>query len=1242
MKTLHTSVNIERAKLSTSPFLVVEIQYDAVIGTKYYSEQVLVSPATELDLLINASSISQEINEDKGSCQGVTIDISDVSKTILGYLRQAEIYKKVVIIWQCFESVEWANQTKIWQGTVKTASRKETGESVSFSCESYQANQDGKLGTNTTESTAKKEGEVLPLVFGFVKRSKCVQIIESLRTSLVVPLSVNGSIAIVSDSREFVQNTWQYLWVGQELTRGKFEGCKLTFAQRACIVATGYTTWNQPNYLTFRANLTPQGHSWIGYTVKFFVGQTTFERVITNFTSPDVYGFKKAAVVQSNVYFEIYTPASQHDVGEEVYEKLDEYKWVANDAVSQNVEYIEILGSISMEGENTSSKMKEVETYVRLDDRYMTVNLNDGGKTTITLPFDPKHLRNQPYKNTDLLATMTGINYSNAVDIIVYLAQLFGLAYPGDFDVVSEASEKAKISWLKMGLTITERLVFEVIFDIAFQARLSIKFINNKLTFKYLQNKAGTSVKTISDADRVYDSLEITQDEVVANKLEVSYSKDDLRFEISDSDSISAYGEKTKSLQLWAIQEKVYAEGIAYFWLRRWAWPLEKAKLGTFLNSLELELNDWVTLESTGNYTSQPAEIVRSEQQPSGGEIDKINYDMRLPRWAGCASSCEQYEETGCSSTCEQYCTSSAQTACGYACETSDQTACSLTCVSTCMLECTTYYQMQGDDTTCKSQCQTSCTSAGVQTNGCNSGCQQGCQSGCTTGEQSGCHTSCEIQCEVACETGGQACSGECESNCQIGCQTGAETNCTSSSEVCSTACQGGCQTGDTTSPCGGGCQTGVEACASSCRACCQGVCTSSYEGACSANGTCQSSCTADIQAISFTSCSKSCESSCRGNCEGNCQSCCRVDGTETTPYQCLSQCQTACINVCQTSTQTFSGGGDSGCSTQCEAYCMTSTAQTGCSLYCTIGCMCDCEATCESGACRSGCEITCTCSCQTAAMSAACSSGTEGVCYTACQAYVETNCVTGCESGCQAFCRANSQGYSFCFTGCECNCQGTCECDCRTASCETTCTCTCQTSAQTANLCATAAQGGDVCFTSCQDFCRTNSQTSGCKTGCQTFCMTGGGVQAGCTGLYCTTGCQCGCEQACQDFCRSTASETQCTCACQSSLQVDFCNAGGCMGSCMTGAEYLNCRTTCQLVGCTVSCQDFCRTTNQTSGCTQGCQTFCMTGGGCQAGCQLYCTTGCQCNCMAACQSYCRDGCEQACTCACQTAAQT
>jgi hypothetical protein len=116
MKTLHSSVSIEKEKTSTSPFLVVEIQYD--IGTKYYSEKTLSSPATEQDFIVNASQISQEINEDKGSCQGVNIEISDVSKIILAYLRQAEIYKKAIKVYQCFDDIDWANQTLIWTGTI--------------------------------------------------------------------------------------------------------------------------------------------------------------------------------------------------------------------------------------------------------------------------------------------------------------------------------------------------------------------------------------------------------------------------------------------------------------------------------------------------------------------------------------------------------------------------------------------------------------------------------------------------------------------------------------------------------------------------------------------------------------------------------------------------------------------------------------------------------------------------------------------------------------------------------------------------------------------------------------------------------------------------------------------------------------------------------------------------------------------------------------------------------------------
>ena len=1273
MKSLHASVTAEKNKVNPAPYLVIEVQYAVAIGTKYYSEKVLISPATETDLLVNAGSLVQQINEDKGGTQGITIEISDTTKAILGFLRAEEIYKKTVKVYQCFVGVLWADQTLIWQGTAKTATRKEQGESVTFNCEGCQANYDSKIGTNVTETTAKKQGEVLPIVYGHVKHSKCVQTIESKRTTLVVPLKIDGTSGVVSDGSEFVQNSYYDFWIGQELVRGKFEGCKITLSQRGKIIQTGKTTWNPPNGRTFRANLTPQGYSWVGYKAKFYLPPPTgvITVTISNFTSADIYGIKEYANIPKGTYYEIYTPASNHDTGEEVYEKLDEYKWVINDAVSTKVDFIEVKSSVSMEGENTSSKMKEIETWVRLDERYTTVTLNDAGKTTVTLPFDPRHLRNSPYKETDLYATLTGINFSNAVDIIVDIAKQFGLAYPGDFDLVSEASERTKVDWLKMGLVINERLVFEVIFDIAFQARLSLKFLNNKLAFKYLQNKSQTSVKTIADADREYDSLEITQDEVIANKIEVIYAEDyrvekSNRFEISDATSITAYGEKLKTLQLWAIQDEVYARGVANFWLRRWAYPLEKAKLNTFLNSMELDLNDWVTLNSTGNYTAQPAEIIEVNQAPSGNEIDKISYELRLPRWASCASTCEQYEETGCASTCEQYCTSTAETACGYACETSDQTACALTCVTTCELECTTYCQMNGDQTGCGSgcqnACQTGCTSSGCQSNGCESDCTSGCQTnGCTTGVETGCETTCEIACEVACEVDVQTCIGTCETSCQMTCVTGCEnaceatacqtacqTGCENSCEStgcqstacqtgCTTGCQGACQTGCTTG-CTVACTTGAEACNASCQACCEGTCQSTCENFW--QSTCQNSCTSDLQLVSQTNCTAKCEANCQGACEGACQSCCQVDGTET-GYKCLTGCQTGCINMCQTVRQTEAQNGGAGaCATACQGYCMTSAAQAGCTLYCTVGCMCGCELTCEAN-CRSGCETLCQCQCQTN-IEGNCETSAED-CYNFCASGIQTAPPSICSMDCQAYCQtADAQvGCAlYCTVGCQCDCEGLCEVGCQTG-CETKCECLCQTAAQTANTCAQIAQVGDTCFSSCRDYCQTAQQTSLCITSCQAFCMTGG-CQVGCQ-MYCTVGCMCACTQFCQTGCRSGC-ETTCVCTCQTRAVIDYLGTS-CAVDCRSAKMFLAnpgvayCLSTCTAI-CTTNCQDYCQTTQTTSMCLTSCTSFCMTGG-CQVGCEMYCTIGCMCDCIATCQSFCRDGCEMTCQCLCQTAAQ-
>lgn len=1238
MRTLTTPTTTNKDKRNTTPINILKIDFEGTIGVKYYSDRSLSYPViTEQELVVSWGALNFSIIEDYGQSKSSNFVLTDTANTIWGYLQTQEIYKKKFYLYQYFLGDAWVDATLLITGTIKETIRRENPPEIEFVAEDLLLNYDKQIGTSATKSifstvNTEEDGEVIPLVYGHVDRIKAVQVVDAKRTTLSIPIQANDTLGVVNDSKDFTQNTYMDLFIGREFVRAKVSGRLLTIAQRGKVVATGYTWALSPNIVTFYApnSMLPHGPQWIGYSIKFFIGGREEVRTITNYTAPNLYGFTPYignTPLPSGTYFEVFTPAIRHDAGEEVYQKISAYKWIINDAPSASVDKIEMLGSLILTASDISKSLKDTEAWVRLEDSYVTVNLNDStwaatlghNVTSITTAFDPKNFQNSPYKDNNLYVTLTGINYTNPVDILVDLAQKFGFTYPTDFDTTKLAAAKSSISWLKHGFAITRKTGKELLFEIAFQSRLSIKIVGSYITISYLQNKTQTAIKTIEDSQREIDSVVVEKPEDIYNKITVSFLEDGetKTFEVSDSTSIAAYGEREKPLDLWCITSRVYAEAIANFWLRRWAYPQEIINFTGFLDNLEVETNDWVTLNFTNFANSQPAEIINIEHSPGNSNtIDRLKFTAKLPKWVGCASSCEQYEETGCALACQQYCTSTAQTACNYACETSDQDACTLVCVTTCENECTSFCQVSGcqlNKQGCSGQCQTGCTTDGCQSGSCTADCTAGCQSSCTTGAQT-CETSCQVGCELAaCQTGSEGCLGSCMIACTAGCQTGCEIACQGSCELaaqsCADTCMTACQLADTTTSCNAGCEI---------------FCTTSCENVC--ENSCRTGCTLDCTTSGCqVQCTSTCQTHCQAQCEGICQAACQANGTETS-YICTTQCQTGCINACETATQAEDTGGNN-CVTSCEGYCMTSSAQTGCALYCTVGCTCGCQATCE-GACRSGCETLCQCVCQTSSEPSPCSTSTEGACYSVCQAYAETSCKTGCETGCQANCMTSSCQTAcelYCTVSCMSACQDTCEINCR-VTCETACqSISCQTTAQS-NPCTTSNQG--ACYTACVAFCETACQTA-CTIGCQNHCMTAS-CQSACE-IYCETSCRMACQLTCQLNCRVT-----CEITCQSTTCQNFITVPSSSGTC-TWNSYA-CSTVCQ-GACTAACQAICETGCQTA-CTITCQNYCTTAG-CEVSCEIYCTLGCRCACQSTCECNCRTGCEGACQCLCQTDAQ-
>lgn len=1236
MRSLTAGTTTQKNSLNPTPINIAKIEFGGSTGTKYISDRDLSSPVTAEGRVLSWGDFSNSITDDRGEVSEFSFTISDYDLSVIDYMRDDIAQGKPVTLYQWFSGLSSGDMVPIFKGVVNSITWSEQDpRSGVVSVESTETIYKERIGTFATKENfpeIRKEdiGKVLPSVYGEVERSSAVQVIASSKTTLAIDLTLYGNETVVSDGRDFPQETNIDFFIGRELIRGKFSGNKITIYGRSQVIATGTTSAPSPNFLTFRANLTPQGFNWVGYTVRFFLpGGSIVERQITRYTSPDVYGLDApvllpgtspgvlATEMQAGVYFEIFGKATSHGAGEEVYEKKDEYVWIINDGPSTSVKHVEIEASVVISGGQVSSKLKNLNTIIRVDGDFYTVNLDDSqfsgtlghNVTTITMPFDPKNLPDSPYSSDTIMPSLIGRNLTNPADIIEDIADRIGIT---DINATSVSTTAASTSDLVLGFTLEEqRNGLELLFDIAFQSRLSVLFESGELKLVYLTNDAGTSAATIDDNERVIEGLSIYHESTdqIINKVNFKYREKGHEKEktLTHADSITELGERVRDLYLWAINNTATATAIATFWLGRWANAAEIAEFETYLTTLELERLDWVTLSMSNFYSSQKAQIINVLHTPGSGEdqtMDKIKFTARTTLIGGCSTGCQLFGETGCDTSCQASCQDSAETGCSYACESACQESCELICVTSCQLSCTSYEESlaptspdpQGCTTDCQSACMTGCQGQGCEA----TACQMGCTTGCTVGIETSCSTGCEVSCEVGCTTGCEfdctsgctsklesgeetgcstGCQGFCTTGCITGCTSGCQSecqdacttncqaaSCTTGAEIscnaagcetsgCQAACQAtGCQTQSCTVGCEAmGCQGG--ACTASCQGCCVNTCQGSCQSACMA-GSCQSSCTSDcMQAGCMGSCTSGCENNCQGGCEMGCQDCCQYDGTETGGFQCTSQCQTGCQQGCTTSCQyTFEVVE---CTSQCQSYCQ-SGCTSGCEVFCTSGCQCDCQATCTSMSCQTGCEVACQCQCQTAAESGIdCTSGTEGSCFSACQGFVQTACTTGCQQACTGYCQ------------------------------------------------------------------------TGCMSGCE---------------LICQIGCQCDCQATLEYMaCGGTGCETACQCQCQSTVEVQggaSCGVVGCQAGCTSGAQLSVCYTSCTQYSCTTHCESYCEDNCTTNACVTGCTSYCMTG--CQSGCEYYCTIGCQCDCQATCQSSCRSGgCEQNCQCTCQTATQ-
>jgi hypothetical protein len=367
---------------------------------------------------------------------------------------------------------------------------------------------------------------------------------------------------------------------------------------------------------------------------------------------------------------------------------------------------------------------------------------------------------------------------NNPAAVVKDFLETIGGVAASDTDDTSFTDAENRMAGMTFGFALDRPgTLVRVAQDLAFQCRCALNWDDGVAFLRWLRNGPGTSVVTVTDNKRLLDSFvksRLSFEEEVVSEVVGSWrtNGEDHEIKVEDATAEAAHGRKALSLDLWAHHNKLNSKTICNFWLRRLKdiWPIYVWK--NYLDLVEVQRDDTVTLQVTSPHTYAPnnaeATIIKIEHQPGSGDardMDVLTFHA-IGWW--CETSCVAYCETGGCETamevaeCSGACETSCQGRCQHGCVTADEAICigpgdAWDCdfvETTDLFDC----ESSGTETGCAS-CQFSCTVTNCET--CQTGCET-CQTGCET-----CQTGCET-CETGCETGSQVC---CIEGCQIGCE---------------------------------------------------------------------------------------------------------------------------------------------------------------------------------------------------------------------------------------------------------------------------------------------------------------------------------------------------------------------------------------------------------------------------------------------------------------------------------------
>jgi len=315
-----------------------------------------------------------------------------------------------------------------------------------------------------------------------------------------------------------------------------------------------------------------------------------------------------------------------------------EYKFAVSHTPLESVDVLEVKGTVNNGGQSIRYFELAPEDYtVELNDKSFNDSLDRGpadpGITTVTINFSPRDYGSE----NDVIYITGSHELIDPVDILTEILQSewLGNIDPSDYpiDTTGAASD------VTPAFALTEPFkLHDTVSDLAQQCGLLLFWDGGKICIRSVKpwDALGTPAFTASNANIAAGSFGLTFEDGPAEvnrliavwKPSVSGQKE-FRYTREAPQAIELYGEKTKEMKFWALQNKQDVAAMATFWLAYWLGAQREVRITSFLNALQVQPADTVAVnyrraDNNTAIVNSPGRITQVNHTPADAQSQQM------------------------------------------------------------------------------------------------------------------------------------------------------------------------------------------------------------------------------------------------------------------------------------------------------------------------------------------------------------------------------------------------------------------------------------------------------------------------------------------------------------------------------------------------------------------------------------------------------------------------------------------